>query len=199
MSFKNDVIDIERSPDENTEVETKENIKTTGSGVYVERSNMFRLSTLSKMSFREEAVKYFCRTSCRSGQSRTMCLTVNGTSQDAHVGWSSPESRISVSSESDQFFNRLILLLHEVKWGYCGTQNIDPQRRFHLSDTNDTWILGCYAVFSSENFCLRAYTILTLTLLCIAGLSANNEGRRKEKYERERQFGQVVLPLSFKR
>ena len=36
---------------------------------------MFWLSTLSKMSFKEEAEKYFCRMSCRSGQSRSICLS----------------------------------------------------------------------------------------------------------------------------
>jgi len=38
-----------------------------------------RLSALSKMSFREEAVKYFSRTSRSSGQSRSICSTVTVT------------------------------------------------------------------------------------------------------------------------
>ena len=45
----------------------------------------FWLSTLSKMSFKEGAEKYFCRMSCGSGQSRSICFTVNTASQDVHI------------------------------------------------------------------------------------------------------------------
>jgi len=41
-----------------------------------DNSMINRLSTLSKMSLREEAVKYFSRTSQSSGQSRSICFTV---------------------------------------------------------------------------------------------------------------------------
>jgi len=54
---------------------------------------MLRLSTLSKMSFKEEAVKYLSRTSRSSRQSRSICFTVNTVSHFVHIGWSSPESR----------------------------------------------------------------------------------------------------------
>jgi len=47
----------------------------------------------SKMSFKEEAAKYFYRMSCRSRQSRSICFTVSGASQDAHICWSSPDRR----------------------------------------------------------------------------------------------------------
>ena len=38
---------------------------------WVRSQMMFWLSTLSKMSFKQEAVKYFCRMSCRPEQSRS--------------------------------------------------------------------------------------------------------------------------------
>ena len=47
------------------------------------------LSTLSKMSFKEGAVKYFSRTSRSAGQSRSICFPVNTASHFVHVGWSS--------------------------------------------------------------------------------------------------------------
>jgi len=43
---------------------------------------MLLLSTLSKMSLKEEAAKYFCRTSWRFGQSRRICFTVKVASQE---------------------------------------------------------------------------------------------------------------------
>jgi len=46
------------------------------------------LSTLWKMSFKEEAVMF-----CRSGQSTSICFADSGASQDAHVGWCSPDGR----------------------------------------------------------------------------------------------------------
>ena len=39
------------------------------------------------------AVKYFRRMSWTSRQSRSKCFNVNEASQDAHIGWSSPDNR----------------------------------------------------------------------------------------------------------
>jgi len=51
---------------------------------------MLWLSTFSKMSFKEEAVKYLSRTSRISGKSKSICFTVNTVSHFVHIGWSSP-------------------------------------------------------------------------------------------------------------
>jgi len=86
-----------------------------------DKSMINRLSTHSKMSFREEAVKYFSRTSRSSGQSRSICFTVNTASHFVHVGVGDlQEVSKSVSSESDQFSTCLWLLHHGVNPGYYG-------------------------------------------------------------------------------
>jgi len=58
------------------------------------------------MYFKEETLKYFCRISWRSGQSRNKCFIVKETSQDVReymlVGLFRTVGK-SVSNENDQF------------------------------------------------------------------------------------------------
>ena len=82
---------------------------------------MLRLSTVSKMSFKEEAVKHICQKSCSSEQSRSICFAVCGASQGVPIfrtlireidkAGSKARTRHSWRDRGQDFINRAIVFV----------------------------------------------------------------------------------------